>query len=257
MTYISSSSDCPRCGSEHKGKPFCIYPNGYHCFSCGLSKNADRSFIIRDIHPNIPKFPKCLWEPSAFTLSNRAWLLKYFVDDSDIRKYHIGQTEDGALLFPYIDNKEVVCYQTRLNLTSRIIKSYGEKTPALYSIGAKTLVIVEDFISAIRIAEHTDSVCLWGTKAPFLSLKEWCRKYSNILVWLDNDESKKTNSGQIAAEKICKTLKSILSFNNRKWGFGGAPEVTIRNIVTKEDPKCHTNSEIKEIIGAQHALPTK
>ena len=251
MSFLSSHASCPSCGGGHRGRPFCIYPNGYHCFSCGYSKNADRSFSYQDTRPSIPEQPECEWEPTRFSLENRQWLMKYYIEDELIRKYRIGQTAQGALLFPYIVGGIVVCYQTRLNGVTRRIQSFGAKAPALFLGGNDTLVIVEDFLSAIRIAEHADSVCLWGTKAPFLSLQEWASQYAIILVWLDNDAAKETNSGQIAANKICKTLNSVLSFNNRKYGFGGRAKVIVKNIITDNDPKEFSPSEIKQIIGAE------
>lgn len=260
MTYISSHKECPNCGGEHKGKPFCTYPNGYHCFSCGFSKNADRSFLIREIQPTVPEFPDSIWNPNAFSLQNLAWLLEYYVSDSEIRKFRIGETLDGALIFPYIVGNQVICYQTRLNSTPRRIQSYGAKVPALFSNQeSRTLVIVEDFISAIRVAEQTDAVCLWGTKAPFLSLQEWIKKYDSIVVWLDNDNSKETNSGQIAAKKICETLERILYFRNRKRGFGGGDQKEIKNLATEMDPKCYSNNELKNILqlGVEYVLPAK
>lgn len=261
MTYLSSSAECVNCGSQHRGKPFCTYTNGVHCFSCGYTKSYDRSFTTRDIQgdtPRYPDIPNCNWEPSKFSIINLKWLSKYYVDDKIIRQFRIGETTNNGLVFPYIIGGSVVCYQTRWNVEPRLIVSRGAKVPAVFAVcESRTLVLVEDFISAIRVAEHCHSVCLWGTKAQYKDLQEWFNKYDNILVWLDNDSTKRTNSGQEAAKKICKTLNDVLSYNKRRYGFGLDREVTFSNIVTEHDPKMYSPSEIREIIGANHAIPAK
>jgi len=252
MTYLSSSKECPNCSDQHKGKPFCTYENGVHCFSCGYTKSYDHSFTFQNSRLHNPirtEFPECITDPAKFSLVNLKWLAKYYVDAALIRKFRIAETKNGGLILPYFKDGELVCYQTRWNTEPRLIISSGSKVPALFSIQeSRTLVIVEDFISAIRCAEHVDSVSLWGTKVSYEYLKLWFKQYDNILVWLDNDHTKKTNSGQIAANKICNNLNSILQSNNRRYGFGQQEAKRIKLVVTDCDPKAFSPSEIEDII---------
>lgn len=259
MTYLTSSAECPSCGSDHKGKPYCEYTNGVHCFSCGYTKTYDRSFTVgKTRRTTYMQFPTACFDYEKFSLVNKKWLAKYYVDGSKCSEFNIGETNNSGLILPYYDSLDLVCYQIRWNLEPRVIVSKGSKVPALFAIReSRTLCIVEDFISAIRVAEHCHSVCLWGTKAPFLSLKEWFNKYDRILVWLDNDNIKETNSGQEAANKICNSLYSMLSLYQMRYAFGEIGTKLIKNVVTSQDPKCYSPTELKEIIGATHATPAE
>jgi len=250
MTYLYNSADCPACGSDHKGKPYCTYENGVHCFSCRYTKSYDRTFSISEsrIQP-IPDQPDAKSNPAEFSLENLVWLNKYFIMKEDITKHHILEAQNGALIFCTIQNNKIVHYQTRLNIPKRIILSYGTKIPAHNRIGSSTVVLVEDFISYIRLSELCDVVCLWGTKTSYNFL-ESLLTYSKVLVWLDNDQAKETNSGQENAKIICKMLQHVIQCKLSKFGFGDIEVPKVTNIVTNCDPKCYSPSEIKKILGS-------
>src|SRR4051812_35191659 len=107
MTYLSSSSECPQCGSGHKGKPFCIYEDGHHCFSCGHHKRGNRGFSIRESRISIPTLPKVTFNPEQFSLHNLTELAKWYITKEDLRSHHIGQSEDGGVVFPNIVDDKV------------------------------------------------------------------------------------------------------------------------------------------------------
>ena len=248
MTYLSNSAECPACGSDHKGKPYCTYENGVHCFSCGYTKSYDRTFSVSEsrIQP-IPDQPQAKSNPAEFSLHNLAWLNRYYVTSHEIKKHHIMEAQNGALIFCTIENNEIVHYQTRLNIPNRIILSYGTKIPARYSIGSSTVILVEDFISYVRLSEFSDVICLWGTKTSY-KLLESLLNYSKVLVWLDNDTTKQTNSGQEGAKIICKMFKHVIQCKEEKFGFGNLQLPDITNIITNCDPKCYSPSELKRIL---------
>ena len=256
MTYLSSHKECPSCGDNHKGNPYCLYENGAHCFSCGYTKSYDRSFSIQESRKvSIPELPNLKSRMEEFTLENQLWLNKYYITKDHVGQYHISEAPDGALVFCNIDNNgDVTHYQMRYNTIPRRILSKGPKTPSISSIEASTIVLVEDYLSHIRVGELFDTACLWGTKASYDFLKSLL-PYTTILVWLDNDSQKEINSGQIAAKKICKMLESILRLERRRFGFGGRQLPTIINIATDNDPKVYSPSEIKNILGACDAIP--
>jgi hypothetical protein len=254
MTYISSSAECPQCGDNHKGKPFCTYANGVHCFSCGFTQSYDRTFSVPEQRTfSIPEIPDSCFNPSKFSIINLLWLNKYYVTNEDIIKHQISEAPDGALVFCTVEKGKVVHYQKRWNTTPRRILSYGPKTPAISSIGSSTIALVEDYVSYVRLSKYIDVACLWGTKASYEFLNSLLT-YEKILVWLDNDKDKETNSGQIAANKICNSLNSILSFKLRRRGFGNTHIPKIELKVTDCDPKAYSPSELEQILGASHAI---
>ncbi len=256
-TYISNSAECPKCGGGHKAKPFCVYDNGYYCFSCGYSNRVDMGYTVREQVYKIPELGELEYNPEKFSIVNLQWLNKYFITHSTIRDFKIAQTHDGALVFPNIQNGEVVAWQKRYNGERRLITSAGAKVPYLISSGCTSVVLVEDYISAIRTSSVTDAVCLWGTKVSYPFLQSLFIKYTKILVWLDNDATKQTNSGQESAKIILDNLSKIVYSKTRRYGYGGVPEIEIKNVVTEYDPKCYTNTEIREIIGDCYAKSTK
>jgi len=254
MTYLRSSKSCEKCGDNHRGKPFCFYEDGYHCFSCGYTKSYDRSFSVREQRTiDIPGLTDVKSRLAEFSLDNQLWLNKYFITQEEINKYNIKEAPDGALVFCTIEDDKVVHYQKRFNTVPRRITSYGAKVPSISSIESDSIAIVEDYLSHIRAGKYIDTACLWGTKCSYEFLKGLLN-YKNILVWLDNDHTKEINSGQISAKKICKDLNSVLGFKLRRYGFGHVQIPNVILVVTDKDPKAYSPSEIKIILENHHAL---
>ena len=254
MTFLQSYRECPQCGDNHKGKPFCTYEDGYHCFSCGYTKSYDRSFSVREQRTiDIPGLTDVKSIMSAFSLENQLWLNKYFITQQEINKYNIKEAPDGALIFCNVENNVVKHYQKRYNTVPRRILSCGKKEPSISSIESDSVAIVEDYISHIRVGRYIDTVCLWGTKCSYDFLKGLLN-YKNILVWLDNDNTKEINSGQESAKKICNILNSVLALKIRRYGFGNIDLPKVKLVVTDKDPKAYSPSEIKLILENNHAL---
>ncbi len=251
---IENSRECPSCGSNHKSKPFCVYEDGYHCFSCGVTKHSDRWLSatptkLSATAPNL-EIENCVSNFDNFSLESKAWLNKYYmtkklVDDNTILELH----ENGStwLVFPVIEYNNIVFYQKR-RMRQRGFFSSGPKKIAYKQHGGfETLIIVEDFISYCRVGAFFDCVCLHGTSLT-KDANYIVHSYNNIYTWLDNDHSKQSNSGQLAANKICKNLEYHLYLKSVKWGFT-ILNSEIKNICTEHDPKCYSDTEIKQILG--------
>jgi hypothetical protein len=183
---------------------------------------------------------------SKFSVEAQLWLAKYNITEQDIREYNIFYTNDNSLIYAVFEPE--LFYQKR-KMGERIITTYGQKVPTrLINLGAlpcnaKSIVIVEDYISAVNVHKagyHT--LCLWGTKIGYKELEEQFKKVDKCLVWLDNDAQKQTNSGQEAAQKIIDMGNSVL---RTKYGFS---DKKIVNIISDEDPKCFTQTEIKALV---------
>ena len=104
--------------------------------------------------------------------------------------------------------------------------------------GNKTLVIVEDYFSAINIAESSDTyhaLPLAGVHYNTMQLAEICERnlYDNLIVWLDNDNE--------TVKKKAQRLTSDLEF------LGGGVSVS-RCKNEHRDPKSYHEGEIHEEI---------
>jgi len=251
-SYISNSVDCPNCGIEHKGKPFCTYDNGHHCFSCGFTVKYDKSYSpIIPKQYTIPDLVNITFNVNKFSLSNQTWLYKYYLDEFTIREYSIAQDmDDGALIFPNIQNEQIVGYTKRYNKDGRKIYHYGEKVPYTASTGSSRCLVVEDYVSCIRLAKYQDVVCLWGTKINSSYLEQLLQKYAILTIWLDNDHEKEINSGQLAYEKIVLASTYLLNKHKRLYGWGCKSLCRLDHICTDMDPKCYSPTELRSILNA-------
>lgn len=250
---LSSSKSCPHCGDNHKGKPFALYNDGYHCFSCGTSKRAIRNFRTTQLKTSHGiEMPELTRNPSMFSLPVLKWLKQYHVTDELIYKYNIAEALDNSVITPVLQNDKVVMYQRRW-LDPRRIMTYGNKKPFIASSSkCDTLVIVEDFISAIRVGEVVDCYCMFGTSLSYEILKKLVSEYAIIVIWADGDIP-----GQRAAAKLLDTLNRIISNRSRYRAFSPSTNNIIYNIVTEKDPKLYTNSEIHNYIRGNNEKTSK
>jgi len=54
--------------------------------------------------------------------------------------------------------------------------------------GKDTVVLCEDYLSAVRVSEFTDAMAILSTSLPERALRALLEKhYKNAVVWLDND----------------------------------------------------------------------
>lgn len=258
MKALTNSKDCPQCGNAHKSKPFCVFDNGSHCFSCGYSSFIDNSFsIIKRKQSDLQK-PFSITKPSIPLLKK---LLEYNITEEKAKEYGILFGENDSVIYPITNIAgEYKGYQERQLLSQdRRIVTNGETACSYYSPSPShnsAVVIVEDFLSAKRVAEQHDVVCLWGTSIKTDVVPELLYFFNTFYIWLDNDKDKKENSGQKAAQKIIDKFKKEAELFNIKYGFTAVKKEFI-NIVTEKDPKYYTNSEISKILGDNYAAYNK
>lgn len=94
-------------------------------------------------------------------------------------------------------------------------------------LNTEAVCLVEDVISAIRVSEFMDCICLGGTSINIYT-KKTLKDYKNVYIFLDGDEAGKTG-----AEKLRKELK--LTHN-------------VRVIRAKKDPKEFDSQCLREVL---------
>jgi len=246
MKPLYGTKDCPFCGSDHKSKCYFVYESGYHCFSCGASKTSIRNFQIKGLETSGDiTLPELTRNPSMFSLPILKWLRSYHVTDDLIYKYSVAEAEDNSVITPVIKNEKVVMYQRRW-FDPRRIMTYGKKQSFIATSESRTsqeIVIVEDFISAIRVGEVCDCYCMFGTSIPYEILESLIAKYAIIVVWADGDKP-----GQKAASKLSYLVNKLISKESRKRSFAYSFDKIVINVLTEHDPKCYTNTQVKAIL---------
>lgn len=234
---------CPYCRGGNDTPCFALYDNGYKCFSCGVFKNSDRSYQetkILILSKNI-QLGNVKFTPKLMPLDLRKWLMNFYISEELIKTYNIGYT-DNSLVY-YINE---TTWQQRF-FPDKKIKSKGINEQifiASKDCTTSTLVIVEDYISAIRVGEFCNCLCLWGTHLSRRTKEVILKTFNNFVIWLDGDEP-----GRRAAEKISQSLMSSIKTNMEDRAFAVRESRTVDIILTERDPKCHTNIEIKQILG--------
>ena len=259
---IAKSNDCPRCGTGHANSCFVTYHNGWHCFSCGASYVTDKdSYSFRPsqtVNTNIYLPQNIITNYSQFSLGTIEWLYKFGVYKEFIQQHHIGYVpfeefvtkhnlrySGESLIFPIINNNEIVYYQRRFFPNKQILTVGNANALFIARKGvqnSRTIVIVEDYISAIRVGQIHHCMCLFGTKLKALQLSYILENYTNIKVWLDGDAP-----GQDSAKKIRKQLYDTIKYKCAQLAFK-QQIYSIENIFTEKDPKYYTNTEICTIL---------
>lgn len=238
---------CPHCGGGTRSACYAEYSDGWKCFSCEKSKSYSnhtmtimgRSRVVVKRGVELPKFTRSVSQFSTETLKG---LYNYYVSDNLIYKYNIAYIEDeGKLLFPVIKNNEIVFAQTR-SYPNKNIKGIGDKHLFKIENGCKEVVVVEDYISAMRIGEmNVDAICLFGTYINNEEVKMLLDRYNTIKLWFDADEA-----GDKARKTISEQLNKQIKINKKRFPLKYIQAWSIIIINSKEDPKSYSDKELEE-----------
>ena len=246
---------CDDCGGGHKSACRATYTDGFKCFSCGKSKSFDSHRMAMmgkaAFKPVTVKsgvyIPKHTRDTREFNPATLKWLYSYYVYDKLIKKHRIGYVEDTgdwgeSLLLPVIKDNEMV-FVTRRFLNPKRVLGIGEKQVYKIKNGFKEVILVEDYISAIRVAEFADVYCLFGTYLNKDELPELLNNYNNITLWLDGDEA-----GVKGAKSILKQFNYKIKENKRRFPLRHIGNWNVRVVESAEDPKFYSPTEIKEYL---------
>ncbi len=109
------------------------------------------------------------------------------------------------------------------------------------------VVIVEDYISAIRLIPHINVICLFGTFLSAAIIPKLYQRFTSVALWLDNDDA-----GRQATEKLSTLLNNEFSKEAQKQAFAIREPRTIATISTKKQPKEHTDEELKLVLSGDY-----
>lgn len=158
------------------------------------------------------------------------WLLQYGLSYTYWKPFTGYSETENRLIITY--GEPVQFAQGRaLSVGDSKWRNYGPKHHYVETLGgglSGEVVLVEDLISAHKVAQVTPCIPLFGTMIPDIVIKELLRLKRPVALWLDDDQY------GILSKKINR-LQSLL----------GLP---VRFIHTKKDPKALSLDEIKEIL---------
>jgi len=236
MGTVVSHEQCPKCakeGRDRSGDNLARYSDGgAYCFNCGYFIFAGG---LSALSKGVQETGKTLSLPGdcSTELPTRAlsWLKKYQLTDHDLKLNHVMWSEHyQRIVFPIIINKELVGWVGRSVDPDRVPKAltFGrlhEYTYILGNLASKTIVLVEDLVSAMRVAGTFEyAVCpLSGSHVSTRRMLVLKRYFDEVIVWLDKDKEKES-----------------VKFSRKAKEFG----INARSVITDLDPKEYTDSEI-------------
>lgn len=248
MSSFLFNGPCPRCGSRDN---LANYRDGSKwCWGCHYHERATQapgtflSRASRDVSSEVPEYPQ-LPDDCGTQFSEDAvrWLAKFHLSIPDAIRHGV----------VYSPSREQIIYQMGSVWQARNFGSWaksknftsGEPNGCLHIYGRtngsgddsavqlspQTLVIVEDPVSAMRIAPLRPSMPLLGSHLATSRLIALQSLYGSsaggMIFWLDSDKLKE-------AREMAERARLI--------------DVKTRVIYTDLDPKCYTHEQLKEIL---------
>jgi Zn ribbon nucleic-acid-binding protein len=242
VTFVKHEP-CPKCGSRDN---LGVWSDGHKwCFGCGhyvVGSGSSLEYLRK-----LVRAPKALTEdlklPDSvsfnFPMPALEYLASYGIDGTLISKYKIKwNTVTNSLIYPVYDGPRLVMYQERklfpvpktpkyltvgnLNNFLPVFNDTGD------DVSAECVVVVEDFLSAIKVAES--SACSMPLFGSYLNKQQATRlssRYKRLAIWLDQDKAKQ-------AIKFADEYRIL--FDN------------LSVINTPEDPKSYSSDDIMEEI---------
>ncbi len=149
------------------------------------------------------------YNPATWPAAATAWLYGHRFDNRMIQDYSLGYSPSwGRVVLPVFESGKCIFWQGRRieGDGPKYISVRSAKKPLFMAcdprIPVGTAVVVEDMLSAIRVAESLPGrmgVALLGTHEPS-QLTELLNSYKaeRVLVWLDDDEPGRMKAGPLS-----------------------------------------------------------
>jgi len=262
VSQVVSKDRCPRCeeqGRDRHRDNLAVYSDGHeYCFACGYYKPSPLSQRIKAL--DTPKdshtisllpggttskdSPESILRSLSIELSEYtiaipseplSWLRSYGITPAEIRANRIlWSPSKQRLLFPVYDGNRLVLTNERYFGTDTTHPKYithGNKQHCklFHRRDSVALVLVEDFVSGIKVGRQYSSIPLFGSHFNPDLVLALVSQQKAVRVWLDLDK----------AEEARKLTKRAL-----QW----LPDCG--TIITEKDPKEYTDMEIKAIVSA-------
>ena len=221
MSLFLGHLPCPKCGSKDN---LGDYDDHQYCFGCGyyVKKTDTNSLRARINRPVILNELQGITTTTDIPQEAMQWLLKYNITQNEIDKYKIKWSNPSKVLV-LIQTKDY--WQGRnFGFGSQKYKSNGVKPLTIYGKG-DTIILVEDVLSAIKIARTKDysALPLLGSNLSKKIESNLADRYSKIYVWLDRDKA-----------------RHAVQIKNRLRSLG----ITSKAVITPLDPNEYNETEI-------------
>lgn len=257
IRFIETRQNCPRCGDTRGRLYIKELPTGYlyhchneNCFAKDSFKRKDKltpteilakRTVKQDVNDFVIDSTIRLpydYSQSIIPLEGKRWLDKYQITESEVQLEGIGYSQylDRLILPVYNKERVLVFWQGRnLGVINKLhpkymnIRNSSAKNVFYrrYQEKSKTVCIVEDILSGIKVGRVVNSLALLGSYFPKEIYQELLQ-YDKISIWLDEDK-------YFSALKFAKKLTPLVKGK-------------VQIIRTPKDPKEYTTEELKHYL---------
>lgn len=235
--YFVKHSGCPKCGSKDN---LALYSDGgSHCFGCGWHPPVTRSPYV-DQELNEQTEAKTAFPTFSHDLPQKGveWAKSYGIEVQELLFRDVQGVEPlqfrQRMAFVFRDSTRVPILAQARNLEEGAKPKYitygkpNEVLPIYYVRSSERrsncLVLVEDCLSAIKVARLTDAMPCLASEVSSLKLKRLAGLYGAFLIWLDSDMYPK-------AQKMANKLQLL--------------GCKAHAVYTDLDPKCYEMQDIE------------
>lgn len=252
MTHLGkvTHEGCPKCtawGKDTSQDNLARYEDGHaYCFSCKYYEGPKAHNIVRQLNLSEERQKKLVRLPDDASRTIPAkvmeWMAQFDIGRTEIIHYDFRWSDHWqSLIFPiYSGTKELLAFQARSFAPEsgwkyfnkgdirEIIHPLNYQSVKLTTTSNYGIVLVEDYISAIKLARQTCSLCLFGSNANSKLMHRLKLLTDCVILWLDSDKFAEAITGANAATQ-----------------FGMRAKV----VFTTKDPKEYSDEEIKNTLG--------
>lgn len=201
MARFVKYEPCPKCvarGADRRGDNLGVYDDGScHCFSCGWHRGPRHSVRFKVQEELNDEETAVL--PHDFTREVPAegwkWLLQYGLPYSYWKPYTGYSPSHNRLVLTFGEPVKFSIGRA-LSEDKRKWRFWGEGHKYAELIDPKghenmtdlPIVLVEDLISAHKVGQVTQALCLFGTHIHDVALKVLIEAKKPVVLWLDDDQ---------------------------------------------------------------------
>ncbi|MFN7882348.1 MAG: hypothetical protein ACK5PF_04965 [bacterium] len=236
MAKFIKYEPCPRCvssGRDRRGDNLGVYDDGSsYCFSCGYHRKARHSLRFKE-REEVSDDEKAVL-PSDFTREVPSegwkWLLQYGLPYSYWKPY-TGYSPSHNRLVLTFGQPVKFSIGRALEKDQRKWRFWGDGHKYAELLGKdsdRPIVLVEDLISAHKVGQFTQTLCLFGTHIHDVALKVLIEAKKPVILWLDEDQY------TLLPKKVAR-LSTFLKH-------------PVRFIRTDKDPKEYDMKQIEEYL---------
>ncbi len=255
MKALLSVGICPFCNGGHNTACFAEYIDGYYCFSCGKTKTCTREYMLKsDLDQSIIQLeaPKYSLNPKSFSPQILTWLYNYYIFEGEIKNYNLGYVDydhfetnnkiiegEGLIMFPNLNFFQIRFFPSKMFITKGDKKDVG--VMRCRNRINNSIYICEDYISAIRLNQFVDVLCLFGTSLQKERLNAILPECP-VIIYLDEDTAGKeaTSKLRIQIQAYKEKLQLTYAYNT---------QITSKiDIISEKQPKELSPQQLRRLL---------